>query len=708
MLRSPGETHMKLWQKSALGVAALLLVVAVGLMVWEPLAATRPAADPTVPHTARIRRDTFGVPHVSGATDADVAYGLAYAEAEDDFATIEELLAAIRGRSAALTGADGAKIDYVGALIDAPGQGARGYMTLSPATRALVEAYAAGLNHYADTHASEVRLGRLFPVTGRDIVAGFALRSPFFFGLDWTLGALADNKLPPRDGSPADERGSNAFAIAGKRSSDGITRLISNSHQPWTGGVAWYEVVLQSGQGWHFAGALFPGAPFGLVGHNETLGWTNTVNRGDLIDTYRLVLDADGTHYRYDGQWLPLETHRVWLHVKVGPFVLLVPKTIARSRQGPVVTNTLGSFAIRYAGFGDVRQVEQYYRLNRARDFGEWRAAMAMQAVPATNFVYADAAGHIAYIYNERFPHRAPGFDWRGVLPGDTSRAVWTSYEPVTADPTYLDPASGWLANSNNTPFVATGAGDNLDPSAFSPLLGIETYMTNRAYRFRDRFAALGNAKISRGDLLAIKFDKAYSREGWAGVWMARVLAVEPKGDKDIAAAQALLRTWDWKLDGASRADALAMFVLSSAAGAGYRGDPLPDAGVKLKDDVAFLMGHAHRLDPPLTDVQRVIRGTADVPVTGGPDALRAMYTHEDAATGKRVGYDGDSFVMLVEWGADGKVRSQSIQPFGAAIERPASRHYSDQVALFAGERFKPVWFDEADLAGHVERDYRP
>lgn len=331
-----------------------------------------------------------------------------------------------------------------------------------------------------------------------------------------------------------------------------------------------------------------------------------------------------------------------------------------------------------------------------------------MQAVPATNFVYADAAGHIVYIYNERFPHRVTGFDWRGVLPGDTSRDVWTSYEPASADPTYVDPKSGWLANSNNSPFVATGAGDNLDPSVFSPLLGIETYMTNRADRFRDRFAALGQAKIGRADLLSIKFDTGYSHDSWAGVWLARVLAVDPQGDKDVAAAQALLKAWDWKLDGVNRADSLAMFVLGSASGAGYRGDPLPNAGAKLRGDVKFLMAHAHRLDPPLTDMQRIVRGTANVGVTGGPDALRAIYTHKDAARGKRVGFDGDSYIMLIEWGPDGRVHSQSAQPFGAAIERPGSRHYSDQVALFAGERFKPVRFDETSLAGHIERDYRP
>lgn len=332
-----------------------------------------------------------------------------------------------------------------------------------------------------------------------------------------------------------------------------------------------------------------------------------------------------------------------------------------------------------------------------------------MQAIPATNFIYGDAAGHIAMDYNALFPHRTPGFDWLGVLPGDTSRDVWTNYEPVGAVPIVVDPKSGWVANSNNTPFVATGGGDNLDPSSFSPLLGIETYMTNRAYRFRDLFAALGDAKISRADLLRIKFDKGYSRQSWAGTWLARVAAVDPKGDKNLAAAQALLRTWDWKLDGTNPADAMAMFLLSSASGQGYRGDPLPDARAKLIDDVAFLMTHAHRLDPPLGDVLRIVRGTTDVPILGGPEELRAVYSKKDEARGKRVADLGDSFVMVVEWDAKtGAVHSESISPFGSAIERPESKHYSDQSALFAAEKFKPVWFDDASLTGHVERDYRP
>ena len=693
---------MNRWLKALFGLLAVLAAIAVGLASWDGLTAKASTPDPVRPLSARIVRDTWGVPHIFGRTDADVSFGLAIAHAEDDFANLEEVVAAVRGRSGAISGPDGAKVDYARALIDANRVAAYGYDTLSPRTRLLVEAYAQGLNKYAAEHPSELRLRGLFPINGRDIVAGFALRSPFFFGLDRPLAALVDDKLPPRDSGPPDERGSNAFAVSAARSTDGTTRLISNSHQPWTGGVAWYEAVVHSDEGWDFAGALFPGAPYPLLGHNKTLGWTNTVNRPDLIDVYRLVLDADGTHYRFDGRWLPLVHERVWLHVKFGPFVLPVPKTVYRSVHGPVVENRLGTFAIRYAGIGDVRQIEQYYRLNKARDFAEWKAAMAMQAVPGTNFVYADAAGHIAMIYNAHFPVRAKGYDWKGVLPGDTSATLWRSYLPFSAYPMVVDPKSGWVANSNNTPLIATAPEDNLKAADFAPEMGIETYVTNRAHRFQELFAA-HPGPISRDDLLSIKFDKGYSKAGWAGQWLALVDRVDTRNAPDLAKAQALLRTWDWQLDGRSQADTLATMVLGNAARQGYRGEPFPDPKEKLRDAVDWLQGHFGRLDTPLADFQRLQRGKVDLPVFGGPDTLRAIYG-ERASDGRRIGNNGDGFIMLMEWGPDGQVHSQSIHQFGAASSRPGSPHYADQAPLFARQQWKPNWLGDA-VNGYIERE---
>ena len=682
---------MPRWFTALFWSSIAIAAVVVGLSTWDAYSASPPEADPVRVRNVKIERDKWGVPHIHGRTDADVAYGIAVAHAEDDFRNLEDVLAAVRGRAGAILGEDGAGLDFAGHLLDARGVADRGYASLSPATRALVEAYAQGLNDYARRHQSELRLQGLFPVTGRDIVAGFVLRSPFFFGMERVLGPLAEGKLPPRDSGPVDERGSNGFAVSAARSDDATTRLIINSHQPWEGGVTWWELVVHSDEGWDFAGALFPGAPFPLLGHNKDLGWGNTVNRMDLIDVYKLVLNADRTQYRLDGKWLPLETKRVWLRVKFGPLVLPIPRTVYRSRHGAVILNDLGGFAIRHAGIGEVGQIEQYYRLNKARDIAEWQAIMATQQVPATNFVYADKAGHVAMIYNAKFPDRAKGFDWKGLLPGDTSAALWTRYLPWSADPMVVDPKSGWVANSNNIPWVSTAPADNLRAADFAPEMGIETHTTNRMHRYAELFAQV-NGPISRAALLRIKFDKGYSRASPAGKWMAAVLAVDTSAASDLAAAQALLRRWDWTADGRGAADALAVAVMASAGREVYRGDPLPPAAPKLRETVDWLQSAFGRLDVPLAQFQRLRHGSKDLPVFGGPDTLRAIYAHKDP-DGRRVADNGDGFIMLVEWPKAGPVYSRSIHQYGAATIRRASPHYADQSPLFVREEWKATGF---------------
>lgn len=719
-----------------LGLLALIIIVAAGLMLWEPLTLPTPAPAPRfTPERVEIARDRFGVPHIFGKTDADVAYGVAFAHAEDDFATLQEVLAMTRARTGAMLGVDGAKVDYAAHLLDIRGTSAREWPRLPADVRRLFTAYAAGLNHYAAKHPDEVRLRGLFPVTGEDVVAGFVLRSPFFFGLDSVLGQLAEGEELRREGGPAldvpasvtspgaaprgsltpvgrdpDDNGSNAFAVAPSRSRDGATRLVSNSHQPWTGGVAWYELVVHSDEGWDFAGANFPGSPYPFLGHNKVLGWTNTVNRPDLIDVYRLTLDKDGTRYRFDGAWRPLEQRRVWLRVRYGPFVIPVPRTIWRSVHGPVIKNDRGAFAIRYAGIDQAAMVTQYYRLNKAQSFAEWRAAMAGQGVPATNFIYADAAGTIAMAYNAMFPDRAPGFDWRRVLAGDTSANLWRRTLPFDRVPMLVNPASGYIMNANNTPWVAAGPGDELDAAAFSPLLGIEDDMTNRAARAIALFEGAG--AIDDAALKRIKFDTGYARTGYAAAWMDRLLALDARGDADLAAAQALLRAWDWTLDGRGRGDALALMVLRPANGRHYQRRAPPDPRTVLSETVAHLKTHFGTLDPALGTLLRLRHGAGanrvDLPLDGGNDTLRASTLWDVEPDGRLKVRHGDSFLMFIRWDKDGRVHSESIQPFGAATTRPDSPHYNDQARLFVEKRLKPVLFDRKALEASGARFYRP
>ncbi|HEX4692921.1 penicillin acylase family protein [Sphingomonas sp.] len=710
---------MRWLRRIGLSVLVILVLVAIFLGTWEPLTAARAEAPPPHTYDVTVARDTYGVPHIFGGTDPDVAYGIAYAHAEDDFSTLQEVLAMTRGRLGAMTGGDGAKTDFALHFLDARATVDRDYDKQPADVRALLDGYASGLNKYAERHPDEVRLARLFPVDGRDVATGFVMRSPFFFGLDATLGALVGDKPLPRETAPAEaapnvtpvgpngrENGSNAFVIAPKKTSDGATRMVSNSHQPWTGGVAWYELVVHSRTGWNFAGATFPGAPYPLLGHNATLGWTNTVNRPDLIDTYKLTLNDAGDAYRFDGQWRPLEKRLVWLRVKLwGPFVLPVPKYVYRAVQGPVIENKSGAYAIRYGGADQLKMVEEYYRLNRARDFGEWQKALAIQGVPATNFLYADAAGHIAYFYNASFPNRKPGYDYRKLLPGDTSADYAPGTVPWRMVPRNVDPTSGFLVNANSTPFLSAGPGSELKPSDWSPLLGIETDTTNRDNRALQLM--LATPKIGAAEMARIKFDTGVAKTGWTAKWFGDLMAVDPKGDALIGQAQALLRQWDWTEDGKGAADSLADILMHAGQTWHYQRLPEADPRTELVAAARYLKQHFGRLDVPLGTVLRLRRGKVDLPLDGGPEILRAAANWDEAPDGRLVVKHGDSFVMFVTW-LNGHVSSQSIQPYGAASTRPNSPHYADQAALFVQHRLKPVYFYPGDLKGHIERAYRP
>lgn len=745
---------MRWLKRLGLGLLALLLVTALGLAVWEPLTARAPEAQAYTPTDVRIARDAYGVPHIFGATDADVAYGVGYAHAEDDFATLQEVLAMTRGRLGAMTGADGAKVDFAAYVIDGRGTVDRHYAGLPDDVKRLFTAYAAGLNRYAERHPEEVRLTGLFPVTPEDVVAGFVIRSPFFLGLDSVLGNLVEGKPLGIEGGPPipanlrapqstaqvypyerpaatrtaaassshwfantllgngeGQNGSNAFAVAPSRSSDGTTWLVSNSHQPWRGGVAWYELVVHSEEGWDFAGANFPGSPYPFLGHNRNLGWTNTVNRPDLIDVYRLTLDDSGTRYRFDGGWRDLEKRRVWLRVKWGPFTIPVPRTLYRSVHGPVIINDDGAFAIRYAGIDRLDMVTQYYRIQKARNFDEWRAAMSGQGVPATNFIYADREGNIGLFYNAMFPDRPAGFDWRGILPGDTSRALWQRTLAFDRVPALVNPASGYVMNANNTPFTAAGPGDELNPEAYDPRMGVELDETNRSLRAIALFEASG--RIDEARLKAIKYDTGYERSGYAAAFMAEVAALDAGEDERLRTAQELLAQWDWMLDGRGQGDALALMILRPANRIHYlRTRERPNARDIVGEAAEHLERHFGTLDPPLGTVLRLRQGEGasrvDLPLDGGNDTLRASTLWDENDDGRLSVRHGDSFLMFVAWDRAGNVRSESIQPFGAATTRPNSRHHTDQARMFVEHRLKPVLFDREAFLATRPRFYQP
>jgi len=673
-----------------MGLAAALLV------------ATASEAAPKPAYDVRIRRDEWGVPHILGKTDADVAYGLAWAQAEDDFPTLQEAVFTGRGRLAELTGPAGVESDYLVALQDVAGAVRRGYGGLPTDLRAVMEAYAAGINAYAARHPDKVASG-LLPVTGRDLVAGTTYRGPTFYGLDdlfrRTMGPTATKTAAVEEKL---EIGSNGVAVGPSRSADGATRLLVNSHQPYTGPLAWYEAVLESGQGWHVAGGFFPGSPFMLHGHNAHLGWASTVNNPDLADVYALTVNpSDRDQYRLDGAWKRFEAR--WVEIKVrkpdGSFETVRREALA-SVHGPVVRTDHGVFAIRFAGMGEVRQNGQYFAMNKARNLAEWKAAMARGVLPSINYVYADARGNVGYVHNGRYPVRKDGVDWSGVVPGDRSDLIWTAQLPFARVPQLWNPKGGWTFNANNTPFEATDAADNLKPEAYPETLGLQANMTNRAMRALETYGA--DSSITAEEFEAYKYDLAYSGKSDLAKGIALLMSAPAGADADLAAAQALFKGWDRRTNVESRAAPLAVLTVLRLQQSGGK----PPLEV-LKTVMAELKARFGRIDPTWGEVNRIRRGAVDLAIGGGPDIFRAVYGRPDT-DGRLKALAGDTYVMFVTWDKDGKLSSRSIHQFGSATLDTASPHYADQTPLFVGMKTKPVLFTEEQLKGHVKRDYRP
>lgn len=687
----------------------------------------------------RILRDRFGVPHVRGRTDADVAFGLAYAHAEDDFRTIQQSIMTSRGRlslsedqlprlansaSRALgladmftvAGGDPMVTDYLVQLLKVRARVEAGYDDnlarglISRGTHDVLVGYAEGLNLFAAHHPDKVLPG-FEPVTHKDIAAGFAFFLPLFFGLDRQLRELFEPERRHETSFPQGS-GSNAMAIAPSRSADRHTRLLINSHQPYTGPLAWYEARLKSDEGLDIAGGLFPASPFINHGFGPTLGWANTVNTPDLVDVYVLTVNPENPdQYRFDEKWVDFEKSEAQIVIRLaGPLAITVTREVLWSRHGPVVKQPHGTYALRFSGIDRINQVEGYRALNRARTWDEFVGALKLQAIPSFNFTYADATGRIAYIYNTVSPDRDPAYDWRKYLPGDTSRALWTSYLPFDVVPRVVSPKSGYVFNANNHPFLASGEGDNPKQGVYPATLGIESLVTNRALRFEELLAA--DDSISAEDFRRIKFDKMYSRRSELAGVVQELLAKDFSKDPDarlLMQAQEILRAYDLSTDADNRGAALAVMTALPVVVPTYQGKPRGDAVEALRHSVKRLMAAHGRLDPPWGEVNRFRRGSLDRPANGGPDVLRDFEASIEPGTdGTFTAAKGDTLYYFVSWDPSGKMRAEGIHQFGSATIDETSPHHADQALLFLEEKMKPVWMDEADLRQNLSREYRP
>ena len=702
----------------------LVLVAAVGYYLWHPLAPTptyQELSQAAQHYDVEVIRDSWGVPHIYGKRNADVAFAVAYVNAEDDLETMLQTIAATRGVLARYRGEEAVITDYLVAWMNVHGTVESRYERDVPVDiKAYLEAYAAGLNFYAAQHPEKIWPG-LAPFTAQDAIAGFVFKTPFFYHLDKTLlGLFADERkkqiaLNPGAGNtawlpaknPEPERGSNAVAIAPHRSGDNTTRLLMNSHQPMSGPVAWWEAHLVSEEGLNITGGLFAATPIVLNGFNQHLAWANTVSEQDLVDVYVLERNPNNKmQYKLDGQWVDFEKRIATIKIKLwGPFAFPAKRTILHSKHGPVIEAKHGSYAVRYAGMGEIRQFEQYYRLNHASNLDEFMQTMAMNALPSINYVYADKEGHIGLIHNAQYPARNDNWDWSADMPGDRSELIWQGYRPYSEVPKLIDPVSGAVYSSNNTVFISTDGEDNLKVEDFPKSMGLQMNQTNRAMRMQELLPQYPT--IGRTELEAIKFDLQYSTRSKAAKVVEQVLAYDWSAEPDLLTAVDHLRKWDLNMAADSRTAALGALTTLPKVTQKYTGIEAPKPLDAFREAVAYLQKHHGRIDPKWGELNRLVRGDFDFAVDGGADIMRAIYPKELGEDGRLIANAGDTWIALVEWNEAQQLSADVVHQFGSAFADQSSKHHNDQAVLFVQKKWRKALREKEQIETDAICRYR-
>jgi acyl-homoserine-lactone acylase len=660
-----------------------------------------------------IARDKWGVPHIYGKTDADVAYGLAWAHAEDDFKTIEETVLMAKGRYGLVKGKKGAISDFFVQAMRLDEVVQQKYNSdLTPEFHKYLDGYAAGLNAYVKAHPKEVRVKKAFPVNGKDLVKGYVLQMLFVS----YIHQPAEKILKGGFDIP-EVKGSNAFAFSNPKTKNGNTLLCVNPHVPYEGLFSWYEAHLKSDEGMDIMGALFPGGITIFLGTNQNLGWSHTRNEVNLIDTYRLKMNPDKKNqYWLDGKWETLETGKAHLKVKLKKWLPRIPvkKKLYWSKFGPTLKSENGQFySLRDPAIMEIKGGEQWYRMNKATNKQEYMDAIRMNSIILFNIIYADKEGNITYIDNGMVPKRDNSLNWQQPVPGDTSAYLWTSLYPTDSLPTVQNPSCGWLFNTNNTPYNVTAEQDNIPYKKFCDNMGFCMGNNNRATRFTELMKEHGT--VSFEDMKQIKFDNRYS------VASPFVRSVQQQIDIDCGKPELndlrrRMLAWDLNANPESTGATLYLIAISYIFEKKDYDDHNFLAEVVIEKELMVealqytydhLMKYFGTTEVPLGKVQRIRRGSKDVSLPGFPDVLAANYSKPDKDNGLYYGFIGDAYTLMVEYGPNGPAHIETLSPYGSSA-RPDSKHYTDQLDLFSHQQTKTMTMDWQQILKDAERVYRP
>jgi acyl-homoserine-lactone acylase len=662
------------------------------------------------PNNIEIVRDNYGVPHIYGKTDSEVAYGLAWSHCEDDFKTIQQAYLAGNGLLSKHIGIKGAGADFLTQLIESKETVDKLFSTLSLDFVKVAEGYAQGINKYAELHPKEILEKSLFPVTVKKMLRYSFLQLFISNEAGGLVSSIVSNKVPRPNPIKAEMNGSNTFAFNSIKTGKNETYLAINTHQPLDGPTSWYEAHLISEEGTNIIGATFAGAPTLLIGANQNLAWAHTVNYPDKADVFELEMHPTKKwHYLVDGKTFKLEKKQAKLFVKFLGIKLKINRKYFTSIYGPTLKNKSGFYSIRTPSLFTIKSLEQWWRLNKANSFTEFYNILKKNDLPGYNIGYADKNDTIFYISNGIIPKRNDQYDWRKVVPGNTKKTLWDSYYNTEELPQVLNPKSGYVYNANHSPFKSTSKEENPLAENFAKNMGYELYDNNRSTRLYDLINSYD--KIDYKDFKKIKYDRTLPTPlNYNYVNVNELFEMNPNDYPEISDLIQVIQNWDREASVESfGAGAYAMVYYNLGK---YYPKLKEDKIVSkemleecLKEVKLKMIESFGTINVRLGDYQKLVRGNKEISIFGMPDVITAM-RGVDYKDGKIKITHGESYIELVKF-VDGKVEIESVISYGSS-DHQDSPHYNDQMEMYSKFETKKMTFNKEEIYKNSKKIYNP
>ncbi len=692
-----------------------------------------------------IIRDTWGIPHVYGKTDADAVFGLLYAQCEDDFERVEMNYITAEGRLAEVEGETKIYSDLRMRLFQDTVKAIALYKESPSDMKKLMNAFADGINYFLYTHPVVkpkllMRFQSWMPLLfsegsiGGDIETVSLAKLKDFYGDGTNTFSPEDNQTDDGDGLEPEPRGSNGFAVAPSRSASGNALFLINPH------TSFYfrpEVHAVSEEGLNAYGAVTWGQYFIYQGFNSHCGWMHTSGLADAIDEYKetIVRRNDTIFYKYGNALKPLPPEKITLAYKTENKIAHKIFAVYHTHHGPVIAKQGEQWISIRLMQEPLRALTQSYQRTKSNSFDEFKKIMDLRTNTSNNTVYADDKGNIAYWHGNFIPKRNPSFDWNAPLDGSNPETDWKGLHKVEETIHLYNPANGWIQNCNSTPFTAAGNSSpdkSKYPSYMAPDLenprGVNAdrvLKRESSFTLEKLIAAAYDPYLSGFETLIPSLVNAYESVNKADE-VLRMKLEEPinllrqwdKGYSEASVPTTLAIIWGMEMrkysmnqirEGSGQLEIIDVMVKSS-----------PSEKVKvfssILDQLQLDFGTWKVAWGEINRFQRLtgkINETFDdskpsIPVASASafwGSLASYGARKYPGTKKMYGNVGNSFVAVVEFGK--KVKAKSLLA-GGENNNPSSPHFNDQAVMYGKGQFKDVWYYKEDIFKHAERTYHP